>query len=534
MLRVLLVEDEQKDLQLLKKLIPWDELGLVFSGAAEDGRLALDMDEQIHPDIVITDIVLPHQDGVTLAQQIRKRRRDVHILLVSGHQDFQYARSAITAEVDAYILKPIREEELRQVLEKVTAQCIADKRSFYEKNLFQQQLRQQMPQLRDLFLRRWITSPEPEPQLFQDQLEFYHIPVPVDRFCVLVLSHDDPEIKTDEYSRQRICLELQNSIQQLTAERKMACCFWEDSRDCVILTGCETEEPYPELAQFAGQLVQQAGLLYGISMTAGIGIPVSEYGQAPESYRTALAAVEDRFFAGKGQVIIYHGVSSKDGRLPPPINPCHEALIQAVLCGNQEEIQMLTRRWMQQLSQVRLSAEMLRCMCIELLSAVITSVGTLRAAPTEAFLADASPYETLLSLGTLQQITEQIEVSLCTLSRFVTQSANDRYIAIVSRIQSLVEEEMDQGLTVEIIADKINLSRGYTAKIFYQVTGEYLNRYLIQQKIARAKGLLRNSDLKIHEIARQVGYDSAPYFSAAFKNETGMLPREYRDNCHYR
>ena len=198
MLRVLLVEDEQKDLQLLKKLIPWDELGLVFSGAAENGKAALDMDEQIHPDIIITDIVLPHQDGVALAQHIRKRRRDVHILLVSGHQDFQYARSAIAAEVDAYILKPVREEELRQVLEKVAAQCIADKRSFYEKNLFQQQLHQQMPQLRDLFLRRWITSPEPDPQLFQNQLEFYHIPVPVDRFCVLVLSPDDPEIKTDE------------------------------------------------------------------------------------------------------------------------------------------------------------------------------------------------------------------------------------------------------------------------------------------------------------------------------------------------
>ncbi|MFQ9800835.1 MAG: hypothetical protein ACLR23_19990 [Clostridia bacterium] len=105
----------------------------------------------------------------------------------------------------------------------------------------------------------------------------------------------------------------------------------------------------------------------------------------------------------------------------------------------------------------------------------------------------------------MQQIAEQIEASLCTLSRFVTQSASDRYIAIVSRIQTLVEEEMDQGLTVEIIADKINLSRGYTAKIFYQVTGEYLNRYLIQQKIARAKGLLRNSDLKIHEIARPGG-----------------------------
>ncbi|MFR5070975.1 MAG: helix-turn-helix transcriptional regulator [Bianqueaceae bacterium] len=135
----------------------------------------------------------------------------------------------------------------------------------------------------------------------------------------------------------------------------------------------------------------------------------------------------------------------------------------------------------------------------------------------------------------MQQIAEQIEASLCTLSRFVTQSASDRYIAIVSRIQTLVEEEMDQGLTVEIIADKINLSRGYTAKIFYQVTGEYLNRYLIQQKIARAKGASRNSDLKIHEIARQVGYDSsAPYFSAAFKNETGMLPREYRENYHSR
>ncbi|MFQ9800833.1 MAG: response regulator [Clostridia bacterium] len=294
MLRVLLVEDEQKDLQLLKKLIPWDELGLVFSGAAENGKAALDMDEQIHPDIIITDIVLPHQDGVALAQHIRKRRRDVHILLVSGHQDFQYARSAIAAEVDAYILKPVREEELRQVLEKVAAQCIADKRSFYEKSVSAAAAPANAPAAG--FIPAPVDYvPGARPATFSKPAGVLPHTGAGGPLCVLVLSPDDPEIKTDEYSRQRIRLELQNSIQQLTAERQMACCFWEDSRDCTILTGCETAEPYPELAQFAGQLIRQAGLLYGISMTAGIGVLCRSTAQAPESYRTALAAVEDRF-----------------------------------------------------------------------------------------------------------------------------------------------------------------------------------------------------------------------------------------------
>jgi len=119
MIKVFLVEDEVVIREGMKKIIPWSEYGYELSGEAGDGELAISLIRQIKPDVVITDIKMPFMDGLTLSKFIRKEFPDTKIVIMSGYDEFEYARQAIYLGVERYILKPIRKKDFIEVLEDI-------------------------------------------------------------------------------------------------------------------------------------------------------------------------------------------------------------------------------------------------------------------------------------------------------------------------------------------------------------------------------------------------------------------------------
>ena len=116
MKKVMIVEDEELILQGIRNILDWESLGLEVVHMAHDGVEALDMWEQEPVHIVVTDISMPEMDGLTLLQEIRKREEQVRFIILTGYDEFNYAREAIRLGVDNYILKPINEEEMERQL----------------------------------------------------------------------------------------------------------------------------------------------------------------------------------------------------------------------------------------------------------------------------------------------------------------------------------------------------------------------------------------------------------------------------------
>ena len=120
MKKVMLVEDEELILQGLRNILDWEALGLKVVHMAHDGLEALKMWEKEPVHIVVTDISMPEMDGLALLKKIREKEEQVRFIILTGYDEFDYAREAIRLEVENYILKPIDEEELeRQLMETV-------------------------------------------------------------------------------------------------------------------------------------------------------------------------------------------------------------------------------------------------------------------------------------------------------------------------------------------------------------------------------------------------------------------------------
>ena len=112
---VLLVDDEEEVSQIIRKKINWEELGFSVIGYADNGIKALEMVEELQPNIVMTDIKMPYMDGMELANRIKTDYPATKILIFTGFDEFEYAKEAVHLEVEEYILKPASRMELTRV-----------------------------------------------------------------------------------------------------------------------------------------------------------------------------------------------------------------------------------------------------------------------------------------------------------------------------------------------------------------------------------------------------------------------------------
>ena len=116
---IFLVEDEVIIREGIKKMVPWEQEGFLFVGEASDGELALPLIKKLKPDVLITDIKMPFMDGLTLSRLVKKELPEMKIIILSGYDDFQYAREAIGIGINEYLLKPISKDSIIQTLKEL-------------------------------------------------------------------------------------------------------------------------------------------------------------------------------------------------------------------------------------------------------------------------------------------------------------------------------------------------------------------------------------------------------------------------------
>ena len=135
MLKTFLVEDEVVIREMIKKMIPWEQYGFELAGEAADGEMALPLILKSKPDLLITDIKMPFMDGLTLCRLVKKELPDIRIVILSGYDDFNYAKQAISIGVEDYLLKPITKNAFIERLEEIHNRYEHEKtqREYYEK-----------------------------------------------------------------------------------------------------------------------------------------------------------------------------------------------------------------------------------------------------------------------------------------------------------------------------------------------------------------------------------------------------------------
>ncbi|WP_248930035.1 response regulator [Paenibacillus hamazuiensis] len=534
MMRLLLVDDEPvilEDLSLFLSGLP--DVERVYT--AGSGQEAAELLAQFPVDIVVTDIRMPGMSGLELCEHVIQNHADnVLCILLSGYAEFEYAQQALKNGAAAYLLKPVKKDELLQTIRR-TWESLQQKREAAESGRkAQETLRSHLLQLKASLLRDLLKGKKLPLKTLEEETGKLGIPFAAEEDVAVVmlriensfLEYDERSISLFEYAIVNIAEEVfqkhfevwacKDDNHYLTMLLKIKAPSAEDSAARKLL-----EQLIPELQHFV------TFYLHGKISVITSGFEPFPHGVA-ELYQHALVTLRRLSGSEEG-----HFIRLWDQPSQMPLRPLQRLYEPPVL------LQLLeTGRWQD------------ACERLDYIFGELNGNGMDTAEYiSEVFYALSNAYTRIVHMNGLQlaDVTEEPVVpanaaafrtvkqlrdwSLHTLQRIkdrVLAGSTENRGSFVLQIHQYIERHLAEDVTLQAISEQLHLHPAYISAMYKQETGENLSEYIYRYRMEKAAYLLRNSKAKIYEIAAGVGYQYTPYFTKLFKGYFGSSPQEYR------
>lgn len=242
MWKVLIADDEPKIRQGLKSTLENFDLPLTVCAEAKNGLEALEKTKELKPDILLVDICMPKLSGISFLEEIKKLKFDGRMIVISGFNEFSYAKQAIRLGVSFYLLKPIAEEELKDALEETIRELEKSHKSRKFMELMRQQIQQNRNYLRDIFFNDWVDGKLSDGE-WQEQMEFLGISIPETLVLVLVYVQSGYEGKiTNNVTEELYRMTLEKGLRDMIEEYSPIHVFMNRYQDVLAILGGYREE----------------------------------------------------------------------------------------------------------------------------------------------------------------------------------------------------------------------------------------------------------------------------------------------------
>lgn len=529
MYSVLLVDDEAIELETMEHYVPWEQAGIQVAGTARNGKEALAKLTELKPDIIVTDVRMPIMDGLEFGRRAKQIDKSVKLIYLSGHNEFQYIKSALNIEAAGYLLKPIDMEELLVLLEKVKKKCedeqLASEGGGWQlEKLLLRIVRESSAQRRLEWIRQW----EKAASGFLAHQSFGAAYMTFEHPAFRSKSADSAAgDKAQQLSSSILPADAAETVRDLLKRRLDAAIVLETGPNTlfVLFQGKpqQWDIAYWELLREELLAVTAQGEAFA---TIGLSGPYKGFDLLKEAYEESQRCNEEKLYRQAGSVI-RSGSNAMVMQTDIPVESAAASLIAAVQAGDAERVGLVLDDWFCSMRQERVERNFAVRAVIQMLTILeqhFTSfmVGPLR----DQLLADH--WKELSSLPTIAHYHAYALRFCSELVKAASERDVDRHQSVAEQIMKLIAERYHLPLTVEDIAKEVFLSPNYVRTIFKEKTGETILDYLTRIRMNHASELLKDRSLKVREIAHRVSYENVSYFCSVFQKHKGSTPNEYR------
>lgn len=532
MYRVLLVDDEVLTREAISENVKWNELGFELCGACADGREATEYIKKSCPDLVLTDICMPHMDGLGLAKYIHENYPDIKVVIISGYDDFDYAKQALTYQVTEYILKPITSYELSEVLHRIKEKLDKENRENSNILKIQQAYNKNMPIIKERFLNHLIYGQNMKDDILVKLKEVDNM-LKGKYYCVALIEEDNYAAffknfpKVDEMLAR---FAIFNVAQEIVKDAFCGLAFQNSDEKTVIIFEENSEKCLEDkAAEITGQIRAAIKEYLEIETSAIIGRSVEGLQKISQSYENAKSALEYKFMMGSNRTIFGKDIPVKKEEAPIQANKWIDRLIIAVKANQTEEMAEIVNDFFSALRSAYLSKNRIY---INIQRAVLTIIMTLDETDSEENSDIMQKEKEFLINMYEQKHLEDVERDFLTFCSCVSDKLSaerDSYCKkqAVKALDYIEKNYGNHEISLNTVCTYLAMSTSYFSSVFKNVTGETFIESLTKKRMEKAKALIEGTSLKAYEIADMVGYTDPHYFSAAFKKATGFTPTEY-------
>jgi two-component system response regulator YesN len=510
MIKVMIVDDEPKLREGLRSLIPWERLGYTVVATAANGLQALEKYHTFYPELIVADIRMPGMDGLEMISELRKEGSESHVLILSGHADFEYAKRAIGYRIDGYLLKPVDEDEMIVCLEQLH-ETIEQEQRFSDWN-------EEEPARNRETLLRALLQPTSEEELEED-LSRHADALGLDQgnYEVILIALRKTAGANDEDLRG-----IKIVMEQYFSNHPNASFFTLSQYLGILMKDPDqSTSKREELYEGLSAVIEPKGYDF-IAVTGGV-VPRPE--KAGESFNSARELIRRAFFFKKG-IIISADPSGFLVEMNEESEDAHETesrLLLAVETGSLGAIRPIVQTICAELVSAGSDELRIKETFVRLLSTVLA-----RLEPTypeiRSYAAEHSP-----PIGELYQsyyLSDLQDQAVSFLEEIAGQMTSGRGNEI-KKIIEIINRRYNENLKLETLSELFCYNSAYLGKMFKNTTGEYFNTYVDKVRIEKAKEFLTQG-MKVYEVAEKVGYMNPDYFNAKFRKYVGISPTSYR------
>lgn len=535
-IKVFLVENEMVIRRGIKNSIDWEKEGYIFCGEASDGELAYPMIIKEKPDILITDIRMPFMDGLELCKLVKKELPNIKILILSGYDEFDYAKEAIRLGVTEYLLKPISSGKLLEALNGVSESIRREKEDKDLVRKYMEEMRENTEHEKQKFFEQMIAGN----LSMADALETgkkYEMNLSAGMYNLLLFRFTLGE---ENRKSGELLGEAEYAIEKLTERLEYVFEFQRGVEGWAFLLMADNEEQMSERVKELSKDLEEIMKNYStIAYFGGIGQPVARLRELEESFREAERALAARFTMELNRII-----SVEDIRMAQNVDTLDDIEITSfgeiektrtmlekfLNNGAEDEIDEFVDVYINELPEENLKSVLMRQYIImDAYIVMMSFCEKIEGIEGEMQAQSEELKNSMKTIQTLEEIKNYIRMLLKKIIGVRDTISGRRYSDIIEIAKDQIRKTyMSDEISLNTIAAEVGMSPSYFSSIFSKEMGKTFVEYLTEIRMDRAKELLMCSSMKTSEIGYEVGYKDPHYFSYIFKKTQNCTPKEFR------
>lgn len=516
----------------------FDRLGFKIVGTASNGEEALDIMKQVNADLVITDVKMPIMDGLELSKIIEKSYPFCKVVILTGYKDFDYIRESIQNGVVDYLLKPVDFIELDQLISKIKLKLDNEKENLNLVDTYKKKLEKSIPVAVDTFLKDIITGNLIDFHEIQEKMNLFEISFKNTFYnCTIVQM-----VHKEKITSENIINSFLNKLKNYIEEQNLGYIYFDsDKYEVVLLLNyniCSDVNlllPILEdVKRFISNCLDEVDEGFNYDMFYGVGNVYKSIFNLPLSYKEATEALNKKFFYSHEDTFFYEMEApnfTKEASLYPYEK--ETVLLDSIFDGDIDDSKTSLNRIFQDFDTlfVPLDSIKYKRMIIQLITSIERKLALNNISLEENIPEFYSYMDMVESSPNLSDLKEKVESFIIKISEYINRKNSEQGTSCTNAINKAlkyVNENFQNKITLADVSESVFFTPNYFSSQFKKETGKSFVEYIKMLRIQKSKELLNETNLKVYEISKLVGYENPKYFTDVFKDYTGMSPLEFR------
>lgn len=505
-MRLLIVDDERIERKGLMKMIQTEMPEVTIVGEARNGRIAIELADELRPDVMMMDIKMPGMDGIEAVKTIRQRHRHMKFIMVSAFNTFEYAKEVMQEGVKEYILKPSRKEEVLAALKRVKADLLEQQK--------QQVMEENYSRALSLMESSWLSSlllEQVEDLYLEEWSELLNFQIGMGLIVLFSIKGDPNAIHNRNYfnwlKERKHSGEYEMVVGPIIDEKVPVLLLIKEE---VAATKVKTDAK-----QFCRSIILSFQEQFaGVKLLAGIGLPYSKMEEFSRSYHEASVALEQVRKEAAPYLFFSERTTATETRR---LYDVENRLLEYLKMGDYPKVLLEFEGYYQELIQ----NSKLVVVELEKLFEVIARECYKLGYPFEV--------QTIFEpTWAAERVYETAKARLSSCMQGMVSFRQPYVKGMLQKAKDMIDRRYKEALSLEEVAEFVGVTPFYFSKVFKEKMGVTFIDYLTDLRIMYAKGEMIKTEKSLKEICFEAGYNDPNYFSRVFKKKTGITPKEFR------